>query len=151
MAGESLTPCMKGGNVGLSKKPGFYWHLSSDTLMGWCYNYKGWVECIKDNEPAYKVEGRLRLFRPVKGKLPEEFLEAFQGIEEADEMYDETARKIDEALQELEEGRKRCRKAEERFQVAVKIYKEEIEALHKRECPNCSWAGRRIISGDGGD
>jgi len=28
-------------------------------------------------------------------------------------------------------------------------YKPKIEALHKLECPNCSWNGKKIVFGGG--
>jgi tetratricopeptide (TPR) repeat protein len=57
-------------------KKGMFWHVHHDKLIEYCYNYDERVECIKNNKPKDEIETRLRLFKPVKGKLPKEVIEA---------------------------------------------------------------------------
>ncbi len=60
----------------------------------------------------------MRIFKPVKGKLPDEIISASKTYN-LDTLY----------------------------QINWLIYnhKAEIEALHKVECPNCGWNGKELV------
>jgi len=96
---------------------GLYWHVHHDKLFEWCYDYEGRLDFIKNNKPEGEIELRLKLFQPIKGKVPKEIIEAWQ--------------KHDEAWQKYHEARQK--------------YHEYMKSLHENECPNCPWDGKTIF------
>jgi len=105
---------------------GLYWHIHHRQLFGWCYGYSERRKFIKEEKPASEHTRRLRLFRPVRGKLPDELIEAGRV---------------------LGQYRHSLGYAENFAHIANK-YDKEIEALHKKECPNCPWDGDTIFPGE---
>lgn len=106
------------------RKAGFYWHLYHSTLIGWCYGYEGRVAYIRAHKPANEIALRLRLFQSVRGKLPPQFEKVYAAWEKADATWEQT------------------RAAREQAYAACSP---ELEALHKRECPDCPWDGETIF------
>jgi hypothetical protein len=171
------------------QEKGFFWHVHHDKLMEYCWSYKKRVNYIRRYKPENEVETRLRLFKPVKGKLPKEFVEAretWEAWEKAEEAWEkaeearvkaEKARvkaeeawmkakkaRVEEAMVEVamvraektwEKHREAWGKAEEAWEAWVKVekarekveekHKDEIQVLHDKECPDCSWNGEQII------
>ena len=78
-------------------KQGFYWHVHHDMLLEYCYNYEERATFIKNNKPQNEIEIRLRLFKPVKGKLPKDLIEAGRKWYEARLKCNEAWRKWYEA------------------------------------------------------
>ena len=133
-----------------------YWHCHHDKLIEWCYDYKERVKYIRENKPENEIELRLKLFKPVKGKLPKEVKEAGQKCYEMCQKYDEACQKYKEAWQKYYEAwQEACQKYKEAWQKyyeawqkydeACQKYSKEIEELHKQECPDCSWDGKTIF------
>src|SRR3990167_11005368 len=91
----------------MNKQKGFYWHVHHDKLIEWCYDYQGRVDYINKSKPKHEIETRLRLFKPVKGKLPKEFHEAGKKYEEAGKKFDEARKKYEEACKKFEEAGKK--------------------------------------------
>ena len=90
----------------------FYWHLHHDRLVeSLTKPIKNRIEYIKKYKPKKEIKLRLKLLKPVKGKLPGGFIGA----------------------------RKKYREAWEKYREARKKYKPQTLALHKKECPNCPW------------
>ena len=104
---------------------GMYFHCHHDVLCEWVYDYQERVDYIKNYKPKNEIETRLRLFKKVKGKLPEEFVEAEKKYVEAWKKYDEARKKFIEAEKKRVEARKK--------------YAPEIEKLHKKECGCKEW------------
>src|SRR3990167_7800784 len=96
---------------------GFFWHVHNTVLLEWCYNYEERARYIRTNKPRNEQETRLRLFKPVQGRLPEAVVKAHQAYVEARQAFDEV----------LEDNTAK------------------IEALHAKECPNCPWNGHTIF------
>ena len=115
-----------------------FWHVHHDYLCEYCYDYDERVRYIKKNKPENEVKTRLRLMKPVKGKLPKEFVEADKKRDEAWKKRDEAWKKWDEAYEKREEA---CKKWEE----AYRKYLPELEKLHKKECGCKEWNGRKIV------
>ena len=93
------------------KKTIFAWHVHHDVLVeSLTEPFKNRVAFIKKNKPKEEIPLRLKLFKKVKGKLPEEVIKAWEAY--------------DKALQK---------------------HHKEIEALHKKECPNCPWDSKSIF------
>lgn len=97
------------------RRPGLYWHQYHSTLLGYCCSYGERVDTIRRYKPKSERPTRLRLFQPVRGKLPKE---------------------ITRALTQSSQGNWR--------QLCLK-YTKELTVLHKKECPNCPWDGKTIF------
>jgi len=120
------------------KNKGMFWHVHHDYLCEYCYDYDERVEYIKKNKPKNEIETRLRLMKPVKGKLPKEFVEACKKYEEACKKYEEACKKRDEAY-------KKWKEAGKKLDEAYRKYLPELEKLHKKECGCKEWNGREIV------
>ena len=105
-------------------KQGFYWHVHHDMLLEYCYDYEERVNYIKNYKLQGEIETRLRLFKPVKGKLPKDLIKIGQKLGEAERKLDEAVRKLDEILEK---------------------HKPFLEKLHKKECGCKEWNGKRIV------
>ena len=117
----------------------FFWHIHHDILLEPLTEpIKNRIKYIKENKLKNEIELRLKLLKPVKGKLPKEFIEAEQKYDEAVQKYDEARQKCDEAIQKCDETRGKCDEMWNK-------YKPQIESLHKKECPDCPWTGTYII------
>ena len=100
----------------MKKKKGMFWHVHHDVLVEYCHGYQERVDFINEFKLPNEVHTRLKLFQPVKGKLPDDVVKAREACNEAREAYDE---------------------AREAHQV-------EITALHEKECPDCIWDGEEL-------
>ena len=122
----------------------FYWHVDPNRL----------VEPIMDSlEKRIKylkymqrkgTEILLKLMREVRGELPELYRQAWKNYERAYEAYEragavflplETQAKV---VHNLESAWEDCL-------LAFDSCAEEINALHKIECPDCPWDGKSIF------
>ncbi len=162
----------------MMKKQGFYWHVHHDILLEYCYDYDGRVWSIKSVKPKNEIETRLRLFKPVKGKLPEEMIKMWEKVKEAERKVTIVRHKWHKAWCDLDKARQtrwrivklwktklNYRKARKedleawaKHMKALREYLkdvnnnlEQIEALHKKECPNCCWNGGQMVFKENGD
>ncbi len=149
------------------KTTGMFWHIHHNVLCEWSDNIKERIEYIKKEKPKNEIKERLRLMQPVKGKLPDEFIEANKARNEAYKAWDKANKAWDKAYTARNEAYKAWDKANKAWdkankawdkankarneaytalKEAYKKHKTEIEALHKQECPNCScsWDGKQI-------
>ena len=133
-------------------KKGFYWHVHHDILLEWCYDYGERVKFIKNYKPKNEIKTRLKLLKPVKGKLPQELVEAGQKCDEAWLKYKEAGQKYNEAGQKYEEAQQKYNEAwleyyeaRQKYNEALAKNKKKIEALHKKECGCKEWNGKRIV------
>ena len=121
---------------------GLFWHVHHDVLCEWSNNIEERIDYIKKNKPEGEIETRLRLLKAVKGKLPEEFYKAnkawYKAWDEANKARNKARNKENKAWYEANKARDKAYKARNK-------YKNEIEALHKNECPDCPWNGRTIF------
>ncbi len=152
---------------------GFYWHVHHDILAEFCWDYEGRKKYIEGNKLAVQRETRLRLFKPVNGKLPDALEEAGSICEEALSKYEEALskyeeawkkseevwkksdgsrskyeeawKKVEEALSKYEEARSIDVKALNQFKEALIKSEDEIWLLHEKECKNCPWDGYTIF------
>ena len=118
----------------------FYWHLHHNSLIDFLTEpIENRIKYIKENKPKAEIELRLKLLKPIKGKLPEEYIKAWQKFYEAKQKYDEAKLKYQEAGQKHEEAWKKY------YEKVGQTCKPQILALHKKECPNCPWTGKTIF------
>jgi hypothetical protein len=141
------------------KTKGMFWHVHDKKLVEYCHSYKERANYIRREKPKKEIGIRLRLFKPVRGKLPVGWVRAWEAYDKAWEAYDkawkvyEKARKLyldeagkawDEAGKAWGEAGKAWDEAWEAFVNVEKVCKDKVEALHKKECPNCPWDGNEI-------
>lgn len=97
---------------------GLYLHFYHDRLLVWeARTLAERRQDIRDNKRFSERETRLRLLKRVRGKLPNELVVVLRGWPDW------------------------CCE----YQDALRKYRREIEALHKKECPRCPWNGRTIF------
>lgn len=111
----------------------FAWHIHHTVLVeALTRSIAGRQGVIKTEKPLNEQKLRLRLLKPVKGKLPEAFVRAATALEEAKAASYDTPHRwqaIDTASLVLRKKRRTC---------AVAINK-----LHQQECLQCPWDARR--------
>ena len=99
------------------KLTGIYWHCHHDIICEYVYDYQERVDYIKKEKPKNEIKTRLRLFKPVKVKLPKEFVQARENYFQARDKYVQ---------------------AEEK-------YVPQLEELHKKDCGCSEWNGKEIV------
>ena len=131
----------------MSDKPTvFAWHVHHDVLMeALTEPIENRIDYIKSYKPEHEKEVRLRLLRPVVGRLPEVLIQALRTCDEALRTYDEALRTYEEAWRAYEEAGRTYEEAGRTYEEALKAHKHEIEALHALECPDCPWDGFTIF------
>jgi len=152
---------------------GFFWHVHHRVLLEWCYDYDGRASYISEQKREDQKETRLRLFKPVKGKLPQEVVEAGRVLDKAWHAYDEAGRASDKAWHAYNRAGRASDKAWQAYYETQQAYYETqqayneasqaynrarqaldealhknmsaIEALHREECHDCPWNGKTIF------
>ena len=131
---------------------GFFWHVHHRVLLEWCYDYDGRASFISEQKREDQKETRLRLFKPVKGKLPQEVVEAWQAIDKAWQAIDKARQALNKARQAYYEASQAYYEASQALDEARQALDEAlhknmpaIEALHKEECHDCPWNGKTIF------
>lgn len=118
-------------NTEETKKSGMFWHIHHNVLVEWSDNIDERIYYIKKNKPANEIEIRLRLMKPVKGKLPTEMVKAYKAWDKA---Y-KARNKADKARE----------KADKAWDKAWVKYASQIERLHAEECDCKEWNGRELV------
>ena len=134
------------------KKSGLFWHVHHDLLVEYCYNYKERYDCIVVNKPKSEIPTRLKLFKLVKGKFPNEVIkacktcnkackacnEAYKAYSEAYKAYSEAYKARDEVYKAREEAYKAYNEACKTRDEAINDNLPALLKLHKKEC-GCGW------------
>ena len=111
-----------------------FWHLHHEVLLELATEpIENRVEYIRTEKPGREIETRLRLLRPVKGKLS-----AAREKAHAAWMKAHAAREKADAAWE---------KADAEWRQAIALNQNEIDALHLEECGQygCPWDGKTIF------
>ena len=139
----------------------FYWHIHHDILLEpLTQPLKNRIEYIKNNKSKNEIKLRLKLLKPVRGKLPDEVIKVGEAYYKAQETSDkarkdyykvwETSDKPWEAYVKTWEAYIKAKeargKAREIYDKTLKKYSKEINELHEKECPNCPWQNGTIFS-----
>ena len=132
------------------KKGSYYWHVYSDVLLGWYNNYDEEVDYIRNRRSLNEQLVHLRLFKPVKGRLPNEVIETGQAYGKAEQAYNDRARQASyKTWQAYDRARwKAWYEAWKAYENTLNDNKAAIEKLHSIECPNCPWDGNTIFPND---
>ena len=123
----------------------FAWHVHHDVLVEPLFEPIKYRQLdIRQHKPEEERERRLALLKPVLGILPDSVIKAGAAYAQARDAFAETWA-VDVAWAAFV-------KAEDIYDKARADYKEvcqteylAIEALHKLECPNCTWDGKTIF------
>jgi len=111
---------------------------------------------IEENKPEGEQELRKRLFKKIKGKLPDEvikvrdayvkaqdaYVKARDARDEVRDVYDKAQDARDEAWDACVKARDAYVKARDAYDKAVEDNMAEILKLHAEECAGCPWDGK---------
>ncbi len=130
-------------------KTKYYWHLHHEVLLeSLTEPLKNRIKYIKEEKPEDEIKLRLRLIKPVKGKLPSEVVEADQArvkayqawVEadqawvEADQAWVEADQAWVEADQAWVEADQAWVEADQAWVETQRDYMPALKKLHKSEC-----------------
>jgi len=135
------------------KRLRFYWHFHHDVVAEpLLHPLEQRRRYIRKYKPALERELRLRLIKPVKGKLPKEVIRAGRAVLKA---FARTETIVAENLSGHLDGHSthhayanawheyvRCHDV---YKNCLRQHSAEIDALHRAECPACPWNGRTIF------
>ena len=152
-----------------------FWHVYHNGLMAYCHSYDERADYIRNHKPADEIETRLRLFQPVKGKLPKAVIKAsaaygkvYAAYGKAYAAYDKVSAAYDKMYAAYGKAYAAYDKAYAAYGKAYAAYDKvsaaydkvyaaydkavqdnlpEIKALHAKECPDCLWDGTQIVFG----
>jgi len=139
-------------------KHGFFWHVHHDVLLEYCYDYDERVRYIQRWKPWLEVKERLRLFQPVKGKLPAEVIRTGKACGKAGKAYDKAwevcakagacGKAYDGSCgKTYDNARKDYKRVMITYCDALNTHRPAIEKLHDKECQNCLWDGKKLVFG----
>ena len=153
----------------LTKDPEYYWHVHHNVLCeALTEPIQNRISYIRSSKPKGEVETRLRCMTPVlhPERLPVEWREAgakweeadakrseaYAKRSEADAKWSEADAKWSEADAKRREAGAKLSEADAKWEEADAKWREadakclpQIEALHKKEHPNCPWDGKTIF------
>ncbi len=138
---------------------GFFWHVHHGILVEFCHSYKERASHIRTDKLTDEQELRFRLFKPVKGSLPQAVVEAglvydkaWQAHEKAWQVCDKARQACDKAGQVYDRAWQTRDKAWQVFDRARQVYDKALKdnmpaiiELHEKECLNCPWDGITIF------
>ena len=140
------------------KKADWVWHCHHHVLCEPLTEpLKNRVRYIKENKPENEIKLRLKLIKPVKGKLPKRVYKAGEALGKAGEALDKAWKAYDKAWEAhykawkaLDKAKEALDKAREAYCKAEEAYKKTLTmksvlALHKKEC-GCDWNGETIFN-----
>jgi hypothetical protein len=153
------------------KKSNFYWHIHHETLVEPATEpIENRIRYIRNYKQPSEVGTRLRLLKPVKGKLPVAITKAWdayvktQALRQVASNHLDKARRAQEAASTLYRKNGNRQKAlDEAFSVYAAARDaadqtwttfdqltrgkcpEALNALHRKECKNCPWDGKTIF------
>jgi len=114
----------------------YYFHIHHEILVeALTEPLKNRIKYIKENKPKDEIELRLKLLKPVKGKLPSGFIKADQAWGKAKQARVKAYQAFIKADQAWDKAGQAWVKAREDSMPA-------LEKLHKIEC-GCGWSSER--------
>ena len=124
----------------------FYWHIHHTFLVEPLTEpIKNRIGFIKENKAKKEIATRLRLMKPVKGKLPAKFVKAGAAYNKAGATYDKAGAAYDKAWATYVKAWAAHVKAWAAYNKVWAACKPQIEKLHAKECPDCPWDGKTIF------
>jgi hypothetical protein len=141
--------------MGVKRNSGLYWHVHHERLFEYCYDAKGRIDYIKAEKPKNEIATRLRLMRPIKGKLGDSkalaaydkawaaYSKARVAYSKARVAYSKAGDAYDKAGDAYDKAGAAYSKARDAYMSTIKPV--EAEALHAKECKKCPWDGHTIF------
>ena len=129
----------------------FYWHVQLDCLVEPLIELiENQIAFIRKNKPKSEIETRLRLMKPVRGQLPILVVKAGAACEKVWAAYEKARAAYERAASEKMwvASRKAIVAYRKKWATCEKMITDNmpaIEALHRKECPNCPWDGKTIF------
>jgi len=134
----------------MKKLTKYYFHIHHEVLVeALTEPLKNRIKYIKENKPKDEIELRLRLIKPVKGKLPSEFIKADQARVKAYQALVKAYQARGKANQAWDKADQAFIKANQAWVKALKDSIPALEKLHKKEC-GCGWNGKTIFTKENG-
>ena len=130
------------------KKLKWYWHIHHDILLEALTGpLKNRIKYIKNIKPKDEIELRLKLIKPVKGKIPSEVVKACDKYDEARDRYNKTRDGYDKTQDGYYEAQDRYNKALEKRSKTLEKHQPYLKKLHKKEC-GCGygWTKKTIFT-----
>ena len=135
----------------------FYWHIHHDELVEPIIEpIENRIEFIKNYKSPREILIRLHLLKPVMGKLPKAVIEAGNAYKKAGIAFDKAHNAFNKACGPYQKVWRDCHKAwsaylkiKSAYDKVIMAHLPKIEALHKKECPNCPWNGKTIFPKEG--
>ena len=134
--------------------PRAYWHIHHDVLVEYTTApIEERIRYIQGHKPPEEVAVRLRLLKPVVGELPESFAAAAKSLAAAEKAITAEWQAYSDAVQAnpyvpewaYRAARKAFAAAEKALAATRLACADEIEKLHRNECPDCPWDGKTIF------
>jgi hypothetical protein len=123
----------------MKKQTGMFWHVHHDKLLEYCYTYDERMAFIKKYKPEYEIDERLRLFKPVKGKLPDEVSKASAARSKASAAYCKAYDVLDKASAAYRKASAVLDKAYAAFDKASAAF-DKASAAYRKAYAACSKA-----------
>ena len=130
-----------------------YWHIHHKLILEFATEpIENRIKYIRESKPKSEIALRLKLLKPVRGKLPDDvdkagaalvkaraaldkarvaYVKAWVAYVKARVAYVKAGADVDKALAALDK--------------AIADNLPAIMALHDKECPNCPWDGKTIF------
>ena len=151
-----------------------YWHIHHKLILEFATEpIENRIEYIRESKPRSEIALRLKLLKPVKGKLPAALHKAEAVLDKVLVAYDKAWVVLDKAWADVDKARvaydkawtayskawaaynkageaydkarEAYNKAEAAYDKAIADNLPAIMALHDKECPNCPWDGKTIF------
>ena len=130
-----------------------YWHIHHGCLVEFATEpIENRIEYIREDKPKSEIALRLKLLKPVQGKLPDDVDKAWVAYDKARADVNKATADVGKAWTVLDKARAAYNKAREAYNKAEAAYDKAIAdnlpaimALHDKECPNCPWDGETIF------
>jgi len=136
----------------------FYWHVHHDILLEPLTEpVENRIAYITAQKSQREIKTRLRLLKPVAGKLPNKVLKAGADYIKASADWEKAGADYikagadwkkagaDSRYRYTAEAKADYDKAGEDYVKACQAAKPRIKVLHKRECLDCPWDGKTIF------
>ena len=135
-------------------KSGWYWHLHHDVLVEFTHDIDERLDYVVREKSDHELPTRLRLMRPVAGKLPvaldkahAEWAKACAEWAKAHAEWDKAGAEWAKSYDEVAKAYDEVAKAHVEWDKASAEHMPDILALHAVECPGCPWDGSTIFTG----
>ena len=118
-----------------------YWHVHHDKLWECMDIEQERIDYIKKYKPPGEIDLRLKLMKPIRGKLPRKLMAAGTELDAAWAKWEAAWAEWDAVRAKLDAARAERDAALAKWGAVLTSSDvvKYMEKLHKKECPNCPW------------